>query len=102
MPPVNSWTHTSGNDQHFSEPGAQADGLTEDTVALAFERANDGKFLFNATRGQWLTWNGSIWEPDETGLVQDSIRVHCRSYGDDLQELRKTRAVEGYCRTARI
>jgi putative DNA primase/helicase len=77
--------------------------ITEDSAALDFERANGGKYLFNATRGQWLWWSGCIWQPDETSRVLDDIRSHCRGYGDpELQKLSKTRAVEGYCRTARV
>ena len=102
MSPVNGWTHGM-NEQPFPDAEIPTSAEpTEDMVALGFEQANDGRFLFNVTRGQWLTWNGSIWEPDETGLIQDSIRVHCRGHGENLQELRRTRAVEGYCRAARI
>jgi putative DNA primase/helicase len=97
---AHSWNEQHSPDFEMPPTGGEP---TEDAVARDFERANDGKFLFNATRGQWLSWNGVIWEPDETGLLQDSIRMHCRCYGDpNLQELRKTRAVEGYCRAARI
>jgi hypothetical protein len=53
------WTEHSPD---FEMPPAGAEP-TEDAVARDFERANDGKFLFNATRGQWLSWNGVIWEP---------------------------------------
>ena len=86
----------------FGEGAAGSGELTEDLVALDFEGTNKGKFLFNATRDQWLYWGGTIWAPDETGLVPDTIREHCRGYGDpELQNLRTTKAVQGFCRAAR-
>ena len=86
----------------FDDSATDFGELTEDSIALDFERLNRGNFLFNATRGQWLTWSGCIWKPDETAVVLDSIRLHIRTYQDpDFQKLSKAKAVEGYCRAAR-
>ena len=77
---------------------------TEDGLALAFERTNARRFVFNATSGTWLFWNGKVWAADHTGMVIDAIRRHCRDSGasDKFLKSASVKGVEFFCRSARI
>ena len=77
---------------------------TEDALALAFERTNARRFVFNATANTWLFWNGKVWAADHTGMVIDAIRQHCRDSGasDKFQKSASVKGVEFFCRAARV
>jgi putative DNA primase/helicase len=65
----------------MSEPGAAvltgegiAVDLTEDSIARAFVRQHEGELLFDWSRRKWLTWDGTRWRPDFTGLAFEFAR----------------------------
>jgi len=75
---------------------------TEDALALSFEHEHADKFRYNATRAQWLYWNGVTWAIDETGLVLDQIREHLRSNaGDRFLKASSVHAIATLCRSSR-
>lgn len=50
---------------------------TEDAAALSFVNKHS-ELRYCHTNGQWLQWDGTVWEPDQTVAVFDLIRNHCR------------------------
>lgn len=77
-------------------------GTTEDEIALSFERANSGRYQYNATRGQWHYWTGATWAADETQMVLDAIRQHCRAFASSkFHKAASVKGVETFCRASR-
>ena len=56
----------------------QAAGIGEDGLALAFATAHAVDLRYVAKWGQWLSWNGTRWAPDDTLQTFDRIRALCR------------------------
>lgn len=52
--------------------------LTEDGVALAFAREQEGRLAFDHTQQRWYAWRGDRWAADETGLAFDLARDKVR------------------------
>ena len=74
---------------------------TEDAVALAFELANSDRFKFNATRSQWHYWTTKTWAPDETRMVIDAIRLHCRANASaKFQKASSVKGIETFSRAS--
>jgi P4 family phage/plasmid primase-like protien len=67
-----------GYTQLASKGGA---GL-EDEVALAFAETHAEDFRYVAKSSQWMRWNGSHWEREDTLKAFDASRKLCRDAGD--------------------
>jgi putative DNA primase/helicase len=48
--------------------------LTEDAIASTFATRHKGEFLFDFSRGKWLTWDGARWRVDTTALAYEYAR----------------------------
>jgi putative DNA primase/helicase len=54
----------------------------EDTVALDFAEQHAEAFRYVAASSQWLRWDGSRWQPEDTLAAFDAARKLCRPAGD--------------------
>ena len=54
----------------------------EDSVALRFAEEHTEHFRYVAASGQWMTWGGSHWQPEDTLAAFDESRKLCRLAGD--------------------
>ncbi len=69
--------------------------LTEDYVADAFVERFVDKIRFDHTSGHWYCSNGVHWEKDQTNVVFDIARRHCRELRGSDKRMGSRRAVEG-------
>jgi putative DNA primase/helicase len=51
---------------------------TEDSIALAFADRHAAELRYVAKLGQWLSYTGTRWVPDETMHTFDRARALCR------------------------
>jgi putative DNA primase/helicase len=56
------------------------DPISEDSLALDFSTRYGGLLRYVPKWGQWLTWTGSRWKPDEVCAAFDRARRVCREY----------------------
>ena len=54
--------------------------FSDDGLALSFSTRYAGQLLYVPAWSKWLRWDGIRWAPDDTLLVFDLARVHCREY----------------------
>lgn len=54
----------------------------EDTVALAFAEEHSEHFRYVAASSQWMRWNESYWQPEDTLAAFDAARKLCRAARD--------------------
>jgi putative DNA primase/helicase len=52
---------------------------TQDSVAQIFELKQNGKLLFNHSRGTWMEWDGKRWKAEKTDKAFDFARSLSRS-----------------------
>ena len=62
---------------------------TEDDLGLIFSDLYQDNLRYVALMGQWLVWDGMVWNQDQTLEVFDLIRKLCRKYFSDNETLRK-------------
>jgi putative DNA primase/helicase len=63
---------------------------SEDDLARIFSDRHNQDWRYVATWSQWLHWNGSIWEKDDTLAVYDLARKICREVSNFGQGLNLT------------
>ena len=83
---------------------------TEDAAAESFVRSHPNLRWCQAW-GNWLVWDGTVWRPDDTIIVYDMIRRHCRENSEwkanSNADLKKqcsasfVAAVERFCKADR-
>lgn len=66
-----------------------ADELSDEALALEFARRYAEKLCYVAVTGQWLEWDGSLWQLDRTMHVVDLIRSLCRERAQQARDLNK-------------
>jgi phage/plasmid-associated DNA primase len=65
----------------FGPEDAAGDPFTEDALALRFSKRYSNSLRYIATKGVWLTWDGSRWYEETTHLAFDLARQSCRADG---------------------
>ena len=74
---------------------------TEDAVALSFEVAGADRFLWNATRKQWLVKDGHTWRLDIKNEVVNAIRLHVRETApESMHKARAISSIEALCKVS--
>jgi len=53
--------------------------FTEDALALRFSERHKDDLRYIATKGTWLTWDGTRWQTEATHLAFDLARKSCRA-----------------------
>jgi len=56
---------------------------------VLFAELNRGKFIYNATSGEWLLWVGHYWERDFTGRVYDGVELVAMVYVEELTAINR-------------
>lgn len=55
--------------------------VSEDALALMFEREHESDMRYCHTTGAWFCWDGTRWKRDQRQLAFNYARVICRQYG---------------------
>ncbi len=75
---------TLTNDQ--LDPGQKPVSCSEDDLAHRFAERFHNHFRFAPSRGGWMRWSGSVWQPDNLNQVRDCIRHTCRAVALQVQD----------------
>jgi phage/plasmid-associated DNA primase len=67
--------------------------FTDEALALRFTERHKGSLRYVASWGQWLIWDGEIWQFDETLRVFDLSRAVCRKASSECNEERVADAI---------
>ena len=74
-----------------------ADLVTEDAVALLFERRHAGQLLFDHDVGSWFVWTGQRWQKDQTRIAFEWARQLARDTAEGLEvSLRRSAAKSSF------
>jgi putative DNA primase/helicase len=68
----------------FVQDCLQANELGDGSL---FAAINQGKFVFEATSGEWLSWSGHSWERDLTGRALAAVESVALCYLDVLKPI---------------
>ena len=62
-----------------SSDASLAPACSDDALAAAFVSAHADFWRHVGLWGAWLSWSGTHWQRDETGLVREHMRLICRA-----------------------
>jgi len=82
----------------------EVSGLSEDALALIFERRHEDGLRYCHTTGAWFVWTGTRWKVEKTGLAFNWAREICREMGGGKEKFSKAntaKSVERFAQAAR-
>jgi len=91
------WVHPEGKDPDVedSDPASRSKFVRECLQAaelgdgILFANYHNGRFVYNKSSGEWLTWKGHNWDVDEMMDVLAAVDDTAQVYGEEAAILSK-------------